>query len=181
MRALRFAGLTLAGLVTGMLVLAALLPSQYSVSRSIIIANDAASLTARLADLSTREAWVPWKQQEPNALFRSAGQAGIPGSTFSWSGKQIGEGTVTLVRVTGASEVETRIDFRKPMAMVARDRFLLTPAGAGTRVEWRNEGTLAYPVGRLFGLVIDNVVGSDYEKGLVLLKRVSENEAVAAR
>jgi hypothetical protein len=181
MRALRLAGITLGGLITGTLVLAAMLPSQYRVSRSIVIANDAASLTARLADLHTREAWVPWKQQEPTAMFRAAGQRGAPGSTFTWSGAEIGEGTVTLVRVTGTSEIETRVDFRKPMAMVARDRFLLTPTEAGTRVEWRNEGTLAYPLGRLFGLVIDDVVGSDYEKGLASLKRLSEGDTVAAR
>jgi hypothetical protein len=181
MRTLRLAGLTLAGLVTGTLVVAAVLPSQYRVSRSIVIATDPATMTSRLADLSVRESWVPWKQQEPNALFVAAGQPGTPGSTFTWKGTQIGEGTVTLVRVTGSREVETRVEFRKPMAMVARDRFLLTPDGAGTRVEWRNEGTLAYPVGRLFGLVIDKVVGSDYEKGLASLKLLTEREAVAVR
>jgi hypothetical protein len=182
MNALRIAGFAFAGLVTTALVVAAMLPSQYRVSRSVSIATDAATLTARLADLSTRESWVPWKQQEPTALFVAGGAPGTPGSTFMWKGKQIGEGTVTLVSVTGVSEVETRVDFRKPMAMVARDRFLLTPESNGTtRVEWRNEGTLAYPLGRLFGLVIDKVVGSDYEKGLAALKRITENAPVAAR
>jgi hypothetical protein len=182
MNALRIAGLGVAGILTATLIVAALLPSQYRVSRSIVIARDAATLTARLADLSTRESWVPWKQQEPNALFVAGGQPGTPGSTFSWKGKQIGEGTVTLVRVIGTSEVETRVEFRQPMTMVARDRFLLTPDDNGaTRVEWRNEGTLAYPVGRLFGLVIDKVVGSDYEAGLASLKQLSETAPLAAR
>lgn len=180
MRPVRVAALALSSTVAAALVIAALLPSSYRVSRSAVIRADAASLSARLADLSTREQWVPWKQTEPTAQFRTTGRPGQPGSTFSWEGQTIGAGTVTLVGVRPAHEVSTRLEFRKPMAMVATDRFTLTAGRDGTTtVTWTAEGSLPWPAGRLFGLVIDRVVGTDYERGLENLRRFAEAPRVA--
>lgn len=182
MRPIRTAAIGLGSIIAVTLVVAAVLPARYRVARSIVIRSDAAALSTRLADFSTREQWVPWKQVEPSATFQVTGAPGAIGSTFAWAGKQIGEGTVTLVQVSPGRAVVTRLEFRKPMPMNATDRFELSATGQGaTKVTWTNEGSLSWPVGRLFGLVIDKVVGSDYERGLANLKRVAEASAVASR
>lgn len=180
MRALSIAGLTLLSAIVVVLGIAALLPDTYEVRRSIVIQSDPATLTARLADLGSRESWIPWKDDEPTATFRSTGAPGQPGSTFSWNGTSIGSGTVTLLEVRGTQEIATRVDFERPMPMVVSDRFALAPApGGGTIVTWTNSGPLDWPMGRLFGLVADAVVGGDYERGLAKLKRVAEGQTVA--
>lgn len=182
MQIARIAAAVVTALVVVVLLVAAVLPSRYRVSRSANIRADASSLSARLADLSTREQWVPWKEAEPTASFVASGTPRAAGSTFSWSGRKIGAGTVILVRFEEARAVETRVEFRRPMRMVARDRFELQAQPSGlTTVTWTNEGDLSWPAGRLFGLVIDRVVGADYERGLATLKRISETASMASR
>ncbi len=51
----------------------------------------------------------------------------------------------------------------------------LTPDGSGTRVTWTNEGDMgANPVNRYFGLMMDRMVGPDFEAGLKNLKALAE-------
>ena len=64
--------------------------------------------------------------------------------------------------------------------MEATDRalFTLTPAEGATRVTWRMEGRNGF-VGKAFGLVMDmdQMVGSEFEKGLAAMKTVAEADA----
>ncbi|MGO4774642.1 SRPBCC family protein [Lysobacter sp. 2RAB21] len=49
--------------------------------------------------------------------------------------------------------------------------------GAGTRVTWTLESEHGNNlVSRWFGLLLDSMVGKDYEKGLAKLKQVLESE-----
>lgn len=51
----------------------------------------------------------------------------------------------------------------------------LEPIAGGTRITWRNEGNLPYPIGRYFGLGVEGMLGPQCEKGLANLKRVCES------
>jgi carbon monoxide dehydrogenase subunit G len=56
----------------------------------------------------------------------------------------------------------------------------LEPAGAGTKVVWAFDSDLGFdPIARYFGLLIDGMVGPDYEKGLAKLKAVAEAKPAA--
>ena len=51
----------------------------------------------------------------------------------------------------------------------------LRPEGSGTRVTWTNEGDMGTnPVNRYFGLMMDSMVGPDFEAGLKNLKALAE-------
>jgi hypothetical protein len=51
----------------------------------------------------------------------------------------------------------------------------LEPAGESIRVTWSNEGDLgANPINRYFGLMMDRMMGPDFEEGLNNLKRTIE-------
>ena len=51
------------------------------------------------------------------------------------------------------------------------------PDGSGTRVTWTNEGDMgANPVNRYFGLMMDSMVGPDFEAGLKNLKALAERD-----
>ena len=59
--------------------------------------------------------------------------------------------------------------------MTSRGQLLLVPEGAGTRVTWTNEGDMGgSPVNRYFGLLMDRMVGPDFEAGLSNLKGLAE-------
>jgi hypothetical protein len=51
----------------------------------------------------------------------------------------------------------------------------IAPAGSGVRVSWTNEGEMgANPINRWFGLLMDRMVGKDFDAGLVNLKKLAE-------
>jgi hypothetical protein len=51
----------------------------------------------------------------------------------------------------------------------------LTPDGGGTRITWAFDSNFEGNfLGRYFGLMLDQFVGADYEKGLVRLKALAE-------
>ncbi len=59
--------------------------------------------------------------------------------------------------------------------MTSRGQLLLAPDGNGTRVTWTNEGDMGgNPVNRYFGLMMDRLVGPDFEAGLANLKGLAE-------
>jgi hypothetical protein len=168
----------LAAIVVVPLAVAAVLPSDYTVAREVIVARPAAELSHYIADFSTRTQWIPWSVDEPMASYTVTGTAGTRGSRFAWAGEKIGAGSATLVAHRPGAVVETALAFTQPMAMRGTDTFTFeTIDSVHTKVTWTNRGALPYPVGRLFGLVIDRVVGSDYERGLARLQQVTEAAA----
>ena len=59
---------------------------------------------------------------------------------------------------------------------------VLEPAGAGTKVTWGLDTDLGFnPIARYFGMMMDGMVGPDYEKGLARLKAVAESAAAPSR
>jgi hypothetical protein len=59
--------------------------------------------------------------------------------------------------------------------MSSRGILLLAPDGSGTRVTWTNEGDMgSSPINRYFGLMMDSMVGPDFDAGLRNLKALAE-------
>ena len=50
-----------------------------------------------------------------------------------------------------------------------------SPEGAATRVTWTMDGDMGKnPIGRWFGLMMDSMVGKDFDAGLARLKALAE-------
>ena len=88
---------------------------------------------------------------------------------------------MTVTAVKPNQEVDIRLDFEKPMQATNRALFTLVPAGGTTTVTWRLEGKNGF-VGKAFSLVMDmdEMVGSQFEKGLAKLKTVAEEDGAPA-
>jgi hypothetical protein len=157
-------GLLLAGGLVG------LVPDRYTVERSIVIAADAEAIVPLVASFPNRQAWIPWTETDPNAVYSYTGEPGAVGSTMSWTGDTIGAATITLDAVS-RDRVSTTFAMRSPMASTSRDAFTFARVDGGTRVTWTNEAT-GLPLGplRLFAVVADRVLGADYETGLLRLR-----------
>ena len=57
----------------------------------------------------------------------------------------------------------------------------LEPSGAGTKATWGFRSKLDGIAARWFGLMFDNWIGADYEKGLAKLKLVAEQPEAGPR
>src|SRR5688572_21780770 len=84
------------GLVAAILIIAALMPKTYSIEKSIVIDKPMDQVMDRISDLNHYSKWNPWQQADPSARHTITGIPGAPGHKYSWEGKKVGVGSLTL-------------------------------------------------------------------------------------
>lgn len=155
-----------------------LLADRAEIERSTVIERPPGELYDLLDDFARFNAWSPWRDYDASATYEFAGPAQGVGATMRWRGKK-GAGSQEIIAVDPPHAIAVRLDFGAEGT--AKAHFLLRPAGAGTRVIWRlqsdAEGSFA---GRWFNLLLDRMVGPDFERGLADLKVLAESAPPAA-
>lgn len=157
-----------------LLVVALLLPSKYHVSRSIEINQPDSVVFEKVVNFNYRASWDPWIGMEPNAKTEISGPAGEPGAQWSWEGEKIGKGRMTIQEVEKNRRIKSKLEFLEPQSGESDVTWEFTPVANGTQVTWSFSGVSEYPIGRYFGIMMDSMVGGDFERGLANLKKVCE-------
>lgn len=174
MRKLKVILIAIAGLIVLLLIIAAFLPSSYTVQRSEVIGNTAKNILPHIINLRNWEKWSPWREMDSLARYDYNDTTGA-GAVMSWDGKIIGSGKL---RISSVAETKAGYDlhFFTPFESVSTGEFTLEQSDKETKVTWMNTGTLNYPVGRLMFLFMnfDKMMGPDFEKGLGKLKKIAE-------
>jgi hypothetical protein len=137
----------LLAIIALILIVAALLPSSYTVERSVEIAKPPEVVYPLVADYNNWLKWSPWPKMDPEAKHTVTGTPGAPGHSWSWEGETSGVGSMTLASAVENRSVQAKLVFKEPMESEADDSILLEPTPAGTKVTWRNSGDLPYPIG----------------------------------
>lgn len=169
-------------LVVGVLGFAATRPDSFRIVRSAKIAAPAEVVFGQLTDFHRWGSWSPWEKLDPALKKTYAGAENAVGHGYAWEGnKDVGKGKMTITEVAAPKSLKIKLEFLEPMAATNDTIFTVKPAGESVEVEWAMEGKNNF-VSKIFGLFmnLDDMVGKDFEKGLVALKKVSEDEAVAA-
>ncbi|OFZ11600.1 MAG: hypothetical protein A3D92_03295, partial [Bacteroidetes bacterium RIFCSPHIGHO2_02_FULL_44_7] len=120
------------------------------------------------------EVWMPWnKQMDPTVTYTFSGS-----SRMQWQGEKLGEGSLVLTKTDPKTGVEYKTSFNHDE--IHSVGFLnYEPVPEGTRVIWGDTMELGKnPLKRYFGLLMDSLMGRDFEKGLANLKQVVENRRV---
>lgn len=151
--------------------------ASFSHSRETVIAAQATTIHALIADFHEWPKWSPWEDRDP-ALQRTYDGEGV-GATYHWKGNsKAGEGTMTFTSIS-ASQIDIGLVFVKPFRASNEVSFELVPVEGGTRVTWTMGGD-RNPVFALMGrLFLDNAIGKDFDKGLAQLKAVAERTDTA--
>lgn len=155
------------------------LPDTAHVERSVVIDRPPSQVFAVLNSFRRFNDWSPWFERDPHANYTYAGPAIGVGAKESWSGnKDIGSGSQTIVESVPNTSVKTALDFG---AMgQASGTYVLTPAGDGTKVTWGLDVSAGGKlIGRYFNLMMDSMVGKDYDHGLAKLKTFLESMPAA--
>jgi len=166
--------------VAVLLILIAIQPGEYRITRSTSVAAPAEAVFAEVNDFHRWAAWSPWTQLDPHANLAFEGPAAGTGAIFRWSGNQdVGEGSNTITESRSPELIKIRLDFVKPFADTADVEFTFTPEGNGTRVTWTMSGRNGF-IGKAFCLFMnmDHMIGSQFEQGLSNLKAVVEKAVV---
>ena len=153
-----------------------LLPRKVHVERRVTIGAPQATVFALVDGFRPFAKWSPWQQLDPNMKVTLEGPDFGVGAKQSWTGdpKTVGTGTQEVVEVKAPELVVYKLDFAGQGPADARMTLSQAEAG-GTQVVWGIDCDMgAGPVGRWFGLMMDKMIGKDFEKGLSNLKGVAE-------
>lgn len=155
---------------------AAMLPSEFRISREITISAPAEVIFPFVNEPQKMNSWNPWMKLDPQMKSSYSGPQSGVGAVSSWDGnKEVGTGSATIVESVPNSLVRTKLDFIKPYQSTSFAEVTLKPEGSQTVVSWAINGHSTF-VHRLMCLVIhmDKVIGEKFEKGLADLKTLSE-------
>jgi len=163
------------GLLAAVIILAFALPGKYLVSKSIIINSDISKCYDMVADLNNYRDWNPWAKMEPDAKKTISGTPKTVGHQYSWDGKKIGVGGLTIIDVAENKSVDLELVFIKPFNSVASDNWLFEQLENNqVKVIWSNSGDLPAGMARLMGPMITKNLNKQFEQGLKSIKELCE-------
>ena len=154
---------TIAAIIAAVVLIALLLPRKVVVTREAKVALRPAEVIARVASTQGVQTFNPYCTTDPDLKITPFGPASGVGSGFRFECKE-GKGTQTVTAVTETC-VTHLIDLGamgKPVQTIEA-----TADGSGSRVQWTVTSDLGFnPVFRIFGLLMDRMLGKTYELGL---------------
>jgi len=157
------------------LLVAAFLPSSYAVERSIEINKAPEIVFEHVADFNNYLKWNPWSKMDPTAKNTISGTQKTVGASWVWEGnEQLGKGSMTIEKIEPYKTIHSKLTFMEPYQSVARDSWTFEATANGTKATWHNTGELAYPVMRYFGLMLEGMLGPQFEQGLQSLRALCE-------
>jgi hypothetical protein len=80
---------------------------------------------------------------------------------------------MTLTRLE-PNRIDMELSFKEPFESKGQNYLTFQESNGQTTVTWGATGENPYPVGRIFGLMMDGMLGKDFEFGLAELKKTSE-------
>lgn len=161
------------GLLLALMLIGLILPPTVHVERAIHIDAPPASVFALINDFNQINQWSPWVATDPNALFTVSGPPRGVGATITWDGSIVGQGRQVILESEPFSRVVSELDLGGQGRPTST--FELLQVESGTQVNWSFENEFGFNlVGRYFGLMLDGIVGPDYESGLASLKAMAE-------
>ncbi|MEM6408386.1 MAG: SRPBCC family protein [Pseudomonadota bacterium] len=166
---------TLAVVIVGLVAVGMLLPREVTVERQTAIAAPADKIFPHVNNLKANEAWSPWLGIDPNVETTYSDIAEGVGAKMSWTSDhpQVGNGSMEVIESVPNESVKNALDFGDMGTAVAD--YKLVEEGGVTTVTWGLTADMgAGPIGRWMGLMMDDWVGADYERGLSNLKALVE-------
>ena len=168
--------LTVVAAIVVFVIVVAMQPAEFRVSRSAMITAPATKVFAQVNELRKWEAWNPWGKLDPAAKLAYDGPAAGNGASYHWLGNnQVGEGRLTIVESRASEYIRLKLEFMKPFTATNTGEFTFRPEGGGTSVTWSMNGRknfIAKAMHLFFDM--DKMVGGQFAKGLADLKAVSE-------
>ncbi len=155
-------------------VIALFLPSEYKVERSVDINKPASEIYNYVADFNNFQAWNPWTPFEPGHKVEVTGDSATVGQKYYWEGKIIGSGQMVFTELHPYDLIKADIEFLTPQQGKGIVDFVFVQKGNSTKFSWSITGEAGYPIGRYFGLMMDNILGKNFEDGAKTLKEKCE-------
>lgn len=148
-----------------------LLPSGYDVSRSITIDRPPAQVYEPVANLREWQKWTVWNTDKyPDMTTTYSGSESGVGAKSAWTGDTSGNGSMEITKAVPGEVVEYTLTFEDFAPSIGKLTFTEMEVGK-TRVTMAMTGDMgANPIGRYMGLMMDSMMGAEFEASLKGLK-----------
>lgn len=165
-------------LVVLVMIIGYLSPQNVTLQRSISISATPASIFEEVNGMKAFNQWNPWASIDPEGTtYNFEGPNEGVGSKMSWASdhSDVGNGVQEIIESERNTKVRTKLDFDGYPTSYAE--FQLTGDDGSTTVTWTFEGDMGTnPIGRIFGLFMESMLGPSYEQGLNNLKSLAESK-----
>lgn len=169
----------LAGFAVVIVAVGFVLPTDYRVERSRLIPAPQTEVFALINDFEQWPRWDPWARRDKTMKYTYEGTSGV-GAVQRYESAESGTGRIEIVESAPPERVVIEMDFGGGPSSRPRSTFVLTPVEGGTRVTWTMVGeTTLRPIGSYFGLLMDGMVGPDFEAGLTYMEAAVKGEGAA--
>lgn len=152
------------------------LPSEFKVERSISIKGDAKQIYSYVADLRQWKKWGLWFQLDPHMTVVYSGPEREVGMRSVWDSETQGRGEMELIALDPERRIIYTLYFPE-FNMKSTGELIITEQQEQTQVRWMNYGDIeGGPLNNYFALLMDSMIGPDFEAGLNNLKQLVEQQ-----
>jgi hypothetical protein len=158
-----------------LVVVGFLLPTEYEVSRYIMIDAKPSKIHDHVGDLNRWDDWMPWKETDPSIVVTFGKKTTGVGASQTWTGK---DGTGEIVFTSSDSKRGVEYDMSMDQGKyTSKGSILYEEMGKSTRVTWSMSGDMSTPVvGGYMVLLFSPMMGDAFHKGLSTLKSQIETK-----
>lgn len=174
MNALKKLLLLVGVLITLFVAISFFISKDYSVERTIVINAEPSEIYPYVVDLKEWSKWGVWFIRDPNMELEFSGPDRAIGMRSEWKSETEGNGEMEITQLEHNRRVLYRLYF-PDFDMGSNGAVEIKPTSNGSIVTWRDEGTVDNnPINRYFALMMDGMIGPDFEMGLENLKILAE-------
>ena len=172
--------LTLAVIVVAVLVLAAIVPSEFGVKRDVTINKSSLDVFEYTKYLKNQENFSVWAKMDPNMKREFRGVDGTAGFVSAWESDNpdVGKGEQEIIKVDEGKRINYQLRFLEPFESTSNAYMIFDSIDSTTTsVKWGFDGEMPYPMGlMLLFMDMDAELGKDLQDGLDNLKGILENQ-----
>jgi Polyketide cyclase / dehydrase and lipid transport len=172
--------IVLAVAIAVVLILAATKPDSFSVQRAASVKAAPEKIFPWINDFHKWKSWSPYENKDPAMKRSYSGAADGTGAVYGWEGnKNVGSGRMEILDSSVPSKIVIKLDFFTPFEGHNTAEFTMLPQGDATNVTtdviWLMHGPAPFmhKVMQVF-MNLDNMIGKDFEVGLINLKNLAE-------
>lgn len=156
------------------------LEDKVQISRTVTIDRPAAKVFKAVNSMHHFNQWSPWVKLDPNAEYKYTGPEYGVGSGMSWQGnEEVGSGRQTIVEIKPNSMVKSELYFDGQGDDPSWTTINIVEQGDVSEVSWVFDADFNGDImGRYFGMMMDGMLGPQYEAGLQNLKTWIEDQPV---
>lgn len=157
-----------------------LLPAKVRVERKMVMNAPVENVFSQVNVLKNWPAWSPWAKKDPNMKVEYFGPESGVGGGYKWESKNdnVGTGSLKIAEMVPNEKIVTELNFMEQGSSFGGFLFAAKENNS-TEITWYMDMDMGMnPVARYFGLMMDKMLGADFEEGLKYMKEVSEKMPV---